>query len=42
MSVYEMAKSYYPMFWDEARLRKLVAAGKLTKEQFTEITGKDY
>lgn len=38
-SVYELAKKYYPTLWDINRLRALVAAGKLTQEQFDEITG---
>lgn len=37
-SVYELAKKYYPTLWDINRLRALVAAGKLTQEQFDEIT----
>ena len=37
MSVYEMAKSYYPRLWDTARLEALVAAGRLTQEQMEEI-----
>ena len=39
MSVYEMAKKYYPKLWDKARLQKLVEAGKLTEEQYREIVG---
>ena len=42
MSAYEMAKKYYPVMWDINRLRKLVALGKLTEEEFEEITGEDY
>lgn len=42
MSVYEMALKYYPQYWDEARLRKLVEAGKLTGEEFEKATGKPY
>lgn len=41
MSVYEMAKKYYPKLWDKARLQKLVEAGKLTEEQYREIVGED-
>lgn len=37
MSVYEMAKKYYPRLWDDSRLRKLVEAGKLTEAEYTEI-----
>ena len=39
MSVYEMAKSYYPRLWDKSRLEALVAAGRLTQEEYQEITG---
>lgn len=41
-SVYEQAKEYYPKYWDIDRMRNLVAKGKLTAEQFKEITGEDY
>ena len=37
MSVYEMAKLYYPRLWDLARLEALVAAGRLTEEEMDEI-----
>ena len=37
MSVYEMAKAYYPRLWDKSRLEALVAAGRLTQEQTEEI-----
>ena len=39
MSVYEMAKAYYPRLWDKSRLEILVAAGRLTQEEYQEITG---
>ena len=39
MSVYEMAKMYYPRLWDKSRLETLVAAGRLTQEEYQEITG---
>ena len=39
MSVYEMAKAYYPRLWDKSRLEALVAAGRLTQEEYQEITG---
>ncbi len=41
-SIYEQAKEYYPKYWDIDRLRTLVEKGKLTPEQFAEITGEDY
>lgn len=37
MSVYELAKAYYPRLWDKSRLETLVAAGRLTQEQMEEI-----
>ncbi len=41
MSVYEMAKQYYPRLWDKARIEALTAAGKLTAEQAGEILQHD-
>lgn len=41
MSAYEMAKKYYPRLWDAVRLQRLVEAGKLTEEQYREITGEE-
>lgn len=37
MSIYEMAKSYYPRLWDKARIELLVSAKRLTREQADEI-----
>lgn len=37
MSVYEMAKQYYPRLWDKSRIDALVEAGKLTKEEEADI-----
>lgn len=42
MNAYELAKKYYPALWNIYRLKKLVAVGKLTEEQFKEITGEAY
>ena len=42
MTVFEMAKKYYPKLWDKKRLATLVNAGKLTKEEYSEITGEEY
>jgi len=42
MSVYELAKLYYPRLWDKSRLEALVKAGRLTAEEFQEITGGAY
>ena len=37
MSVFELAKQYYPRLWDKARLEALVAAGRLTEAELEEI-----
>lgn len=37
MTVYEMAKKYYPNQWNLARIEALVAAGKLSREDADEI-----
>lgn len=39
---YEMAKKYYPKFWDKDRLKILVEKGKLSKADYYEITGEPY
>ena len=41
MSVFEMAKKYYPRLWDRDRIERLAEAGKLTEEEAKEITGED-
>lgn len=41
MSVYEMAKKYYPKLWSRERLRRLVEAGRLTEAQYREIVGEE-
>lgn len=38
MSVYEMAKQYYPRLWSRERLVALVKAGRLTEEEFVRLT----
>ena len=40
--VKEKAIEYYPTLWSDARLRILVEAGSLTKEEYKEVTGNDY
>lgn len=40
--IYELAKKNYPILWNEEMIRTLVEKGRLTPEQFTEITGKEY
>lgn len=39
MSVYELAKKYYPQLWDKARIEALVAAGRLSREEADQILG---
>lgn len=42
MTVYEMAKKYYPDQWNDARIDALVESGKLTFEEAEAIkTGED-
>lgn len=38
MTVYEMAKQYYPRLWDKPRLESLVSAGRLTQAEVDKIT----
>lgn len=42
IDVFEMAKENYPDPWNKAMIRRLVEKGKLTPEQFEEITGEIY
>lgn len=42
LSVKKMAEKYYPAYWNKDRLRSLVQAGKLTEEEYQEITGEKY
>ncbi len=37
MTVFEMAKKYYPLLWDEKRIEALYKAGKLTKEELEAV-----
>lgn len=37
MTVYEMAKLYYPRLWSEERIVALQEAGRLTQEETEEI-----
>lgn len=39
MTVKELAEKYYPVLWPLDRLKALVAAGKLTAEEYQAITG---
>lgn len=40
MTVFEMAKKYYPIYWNKKRIEALYKAGKLTEEEYGEIVGK--
>lgn len=42
MTAFEMAQKYYPVLWNKERLRALVAADKLTPDEYREITGEIY
>ena len=37
MSVYELAQKYYPRLWDRERLEALLAAGRLSQEDFDQL-----
>ena len=40
---FEDVKKYYDLqVWSEAKVRNAVAKGWITKEEFTQITGKNY
>ncbi len=39
MSVYELARKYYPRLWDKLRIEALVEAGRLTEDEAAEIVG---
>lgn len=38
VSVYEMAKKYYPRLWSKDRIDALYKAGKLTEDKYKELT----
>lgn len=37
MTVYELARKYYPRLWDRERLEALLAAGRLTQEEYDSL-----
>lgn len=37
MTVYEMAKKYYPRMWNKSRIEALHEAGKLTDEEYKSL-----
>lgn len=38
MTVFEMAKKYYPRLWSVERIEALYKAGKLTEAEYNELT----
>ena len=42
MSVKELALTYYPKFWSKERIAYLVSIGRLTAEDYQEVTGEEY
>ena len=38
MTAFEMAKEYYPKLWSIKRLDALLKAGKLTQEEYDQLT----
>ena len=42
IDIYETAKRNYPKPWNKAMIKNLVRLGKLTEEQYKDITGEDY
>ena len=41
MTVFEMAKKYYPRLWSKWRIDALHDAGKLTDEEYAEVLAVD-
>ena len=41
-AVKTLTEKYYPVLWPLGRLKALVAAGKLTPEEYQEVTGELY
>ena len=37
MTVFEMAKKYYPKYWKKERLEALLKAKKITEEEFNKL-----
>ncbi|WP_083504105.1 XkdX family protein [Acetivibrio ethanolgignens] len=42
MKAKEICKKYYPKLWGIGRIRNLVKIGRITREEYKEITGEDY
>ena len=41
-AVKKLAEKYYPVLWPLDRLKALVAAGKLTADEYQTVTGEAY
>lgn len=41
MTVFELAKKYYPRLWDKKRIDTLYQAGKLTDKEYHAVMGMD-
>jgi hypothetical protein len=39
---YETIKGYYPTFWKLSMVKNAVVKGRITKEEYEEITGEQY
>lgn len=37
MTAFEMATKYYPNLWDKDRLQQLLAANKITQEEYNTL-----
>lgn len=42
MKTKDLALKNYPRYWTDDMVKKLVAKGKITTEDYKEITGEDY
>ena len=42
MSAFELAQKYYPTLWSKERLKALVEKGKLTLDEYKQITNEEY
>ena len=38
----KVAQTFYPKYWSIDRVKTLVKAGKLTVEEYKQLTGEDY
>lgn len=40
MNAFELALKYYPLLWDENRIKALLNAGKITADEYEKIINK--